>query len=1164
MKKVRKSTALALSGALAAGTLAIVTVVATPTASVAAPGNPGVPGTPTQLYIEDFEASGNNSNVALRDYVGDSGITYTGSDFWLSRANCNGFIINQSSPRRGGDCNNASGEDYGTSIYDALTAVPRAIGLFLGQGSAAANLNGAAASYTAGSTGDNEVQFETETPIDLPAANRFVTFSVDAGAENCFATHPELRFYLKNAAGNEIPVSTSAIDPCTDPRSTTISSVTQNGTPFNVSVGRFAANSSSLVRGNSLGIVMRNENGAGGGNDGAYDNIRVLDVTPQLDKSFSPQRVPTGGVSTLTLTVTNTSELAAKNGWAFTDTLPEGLTIASPNGVGGTCDADTAATAGGRTINITDGNLAAGQRSCTITVDVTSSTPNGADTQDKTYQNCAENISNVVGMNLPNCASVTFFGTSKLTIEKTSTPTTGVRVGDTVTYNVKATNTGDIDFTTAEPAFLNDDLTEVLDDATYNNDAKSSRGDAPTYATPTISWSGPLPVGESVTLTYTVKMTRGGDGSVDNLAFESPCDVDDPRCDFDPPPPTDPGCVDGVDPDTNLGCDPHEILLPKLTIEKSADKTELPKNTGTVHYTVKATNVGPGAYTAADPARVIDDLTNVIDDGELVESSVTVDRGDAPTYAAPKITWIGALAANEAVTIEYDVTYSAAKGGDNDLNNVAFGTEHPEGSTPTPKCDPVVNGVDPVTDQPCDKVSVPGADLEVTKSVDPKDRTTVVAGDSLTYTLTFDNDGKAGATVDYTDYLTKVLDDADVTAVPSVPANSGLTVTPIADGKFDIDGTVAPGATVTVTYTVKVKADGSRGDSNLGNFLADSNDPPPGSNTPCVENNPLCTENPVSQIEFTKSVDPTTGSTVVPGQVLTYTLTFKNVAKGDGKVDKVDDMTHVLDDAAVIKEPASSDSALKASAISNAKYSITGTVGAGKTTTVKYQVRVKPSDKLGDKQLANFVLLPNTPTPPVDSCTEGRTDCTFNPVGDVVAEKSVDPKNFSEVKAGEELTYTLTFTNKGKGKASVDYTDNMSGILDDADLVGDPKVSDPTLKATLRSGDKLRVTGELAGGQKVTVTYKAEVKDYSDQGDHQLLNFLVVTGDTSPASCKSSDPMCTSNKVLGNDDSILPDTGAEYGMWTAPIGLLLVALGSALVAMRRRREDSDDGALITE
>jgi hypothetical protein len=56
-----------------------------------------------------------------------------------------------------------------------------------------------------------------------------------------------------------------------------------------------------------------NVNGGGGGNDHGFDNITILDVTPQLDKSFSPSVVGVGQPSTLTFTVTNTDELASKS-----------------------------------------------------------------------------------------------------------------------------------------------------------------------------------------------------------------------------------------------------------------------------------------------------------------------------------------------------------------------------------------------------------------------------------------------------------------------------------------------------------------------------------------------------------------------------------------------------------------------------------------------------------------------------------------------------------------------------------------------------------------------------------------------------------------------------------------------------------------------------------
>ena len=39
---------------------------------------------------------------------------------------------------------------------------------------------------------------------------------------------------------------------------------------------------------------------------------------------------------------------------------------------------------------------------------------------------------------------------------------------------------------------------------------------------------------------------------------------------------------------------------------------------------------------------------------------------------------------------------------------------------------------------------------------------------------------------------------------------------------------------------------------------------------------------------------------------------------------------------------------------------------------------------------------------------------------------------------GQVLTYTLTFENVGPVAAAVDTTDDLSGVLDDAQLVGTP------------------------------------------------------------------------------------------------------------------------------
>ncbi|PJN23915.1 LPXTG cell wall anchor domain-containing protein [Kitasatospora sp. CB02891] len=75
--------------------------------------------------------------------------------------------------------------------------------------------------------------------------------------------------------------------------------------------------------------------------------------------------------------------------------------------------------------------------------------------------------------------------------------------GDRVTYSVTVHNTGGADFTDANPASFTDDLADVLNNAAHNNDAT----DGATVSSTTLTWSGPLAAGASVTVTVTVSVT---------------------------------------------------------------------------------------------------------------------------------------------------------------------------------------------------------------------------------------------------------------------------------------------------------------------------------------------------------------------------------------------------------------------------------------------------------------------------------------------------------------------------------------------------------------------------------------------------------------------------------------------------------------------------------
>jgi hypothetical protein len=61
-----------------------------------------------------------------------------------------------------------------------------------------------------------------------------------------------------------------------------------------VRVGTYTGDQAVLFGGTAAGIQLVNEQGSGDGNDGAVDNIELLDATPQLDLSPPPAPLRSG------------------------------------------------------------------------------------------------------------------------------------------------------------------------------------------------------------------------------------------------------------------------------------------------------------------------------------------------------------------------------------------------------------------------------------------------------------------------------------------------------------------------------------------------------------------------------------------------------------------------------------------------------------------------------------------------------------------------------------------------------------------------------------------------------------------------------------------------------------------------------------------------------
>src|SRR5690606_3367187 len=200
----------------------------------------------------------------------------------------------------------------------------------------------------------------------------------------------------------------------------------------------------------------------------------------------------------------------------------------------------------------------------------------------------------------------------ELAITKTSDFVAESRAGVTITYTITAQNVATADYTTTDPAVVFDDLAGVLDDADYNAYAVATIGGSDAGAVgflpdSFLSWSGALAAGDTVTITYSVELTGGGDGTVRNVAWQplTPPTPGDPPTEV---PLCDAPTNDGTDPATGEVCAFDEGELPKLTIAKTADRTDLPADGEAVTYTITVRNAGPGVFTADAPARMTDDL----------------------------------------------------------------------------------------------------------------------------------------------------------------------------------------------------------------------------------------------------------------------------------------------------------------------------------------------------------------------------------------------------------------------------------------------------------------------------------------------------------------------------------------------------------------------------
>ena len=197
----------------------------------------------------------------------------------------------------------------------------------------------------------------------------------------------------------------------------------------------------------------------------------------------------------------------------------------------------------------------------------------------------------------------------------------------------------------------------------YNGDAAATGGSV-SYASPTLTWTGNLSPGNTVTVTFSVTVDNPDtDGKVIVTTVTSSA--------------TGSSCPTGttVSPCRNsVG-----VLTPGLTITNTANSGTAVAG-ATVSYTVTITDSGQTPYSGAT---VADDLTGVLDDAAY-NSDASATAGSV-SYASPTLTWTGSLNPGDSATVTFSVTVNNPDTGNKILSSTvtsaAAGANCASGST---------------------------------------------------------------------------------------------------------------------------------------------------------------------------------------------------------------------------------------------------------------------------------------------------------------------------------------------------------------------------------------------------------------------------------------------------------------------------------------------------
>jgi uncharacterized repeat protein (TIGR01451 family) len=376
------------------------------------------------------------------------------------------------------------------------------------------------------------------------------------------------------------------------------------------------------------------------------------------------------------------------------------------------------------------------------------------------------------------------------------------------------------------------------------------------------------------------------------------------------------------------------------------------------------------------------------------------------------------------------------------------------------------------------------SDLSITKT---DGVITVIAGSTVTYTITVTNGGPSPATsVPVTDNFSGTITGVNWTCGASVGSSCGSgggsgninTTVNLASGgtaTFSATGTVAPSATGTLSNTANVGVPAGVTDPNLTNNSA-------------TDNNTAITQS--ANLSITKNGP----ATVTPGQNIVYTITVNNAGPSDASGVSVADPT-----------PPGLGFVSNTGDCTTAYPCALGTMTPGQTKVITTTFSV-PSGYTGS--VTNSATVSSTTTDP--NLTNNTTTVTAG--GSSVANLSITKTGPANVTAGQNITYTITVTNAGPSDAAaVSVADPNSPGLNFVSNSGDCTTAFPCALGTVTAG----------GTKVITAVFNVPASFASPT----VTNTATVSSTTPDSSSANNSSSATTTVAPGTTDVSVSKTG---------------------------------------